>query len=158
IWNNTSTIKLRQRDFAPLAPTNLSRSIADPYGDRHPRIDWDANAEADLDEYEVWKKKGSGTWNLLATTSQTYYVDNSETGVSLYPYSNNVEIDYKLKAVDLQNNKSGYSETVTFNQRGGGFDKPGQDDPLLANNGAIPDQYQLAQNYPNPFNPATTIS
>ncbi len=150
LWinNSSNTLKLRQRDFAPLAPVNLVRSISSS----HPRIDWYANAEADLDEYEVWKKKGTGSWGLLATTGNDYYVDATESGVSLNPQVNNIEIKYKLKAVDLESNASGYSAEVTFNQSGGGLDKKGN-----PNDDALPTVFALAQNYPNPFNPSTAI-
>ncbi len=150
LWidDDNETLKLRQRDFAPLAPVNLVRSISSS----HPRIDWDANAEADLDEYEVWKKKGSGSWGLLATTGNDYYVDATESGVSLYPQVNNIEIKYKLKAVDQGSNASDYSAEVTFNQSGGGLDKKGS-----PNDDALPKVFALEQNYPNPFNPSTAI-
>jgi hypothetical protein len=140
-------------DFAPLAPDNLTRSIVNP-PNNNPRIDWDANPEADLDEYEVWKKKGSGSWNQLATTSNTYYIDTGETGVSLNPQVNNVEILYKLKAVDLEGNKSGFSESVTFNQRGGSQDKIAA---TSSSQDILPGQFVLYQNHPNPFNPNTAI-
>ena len=146
------TIKMRQRDFAPLAPAGITPSIVNTAN--NPRIDWDANAEADIDEYEVWKNKDNGGWNQLATTSNTYYIDNTESGVDFAQFSNNIEILYKLKAVDLGNNKSGFSGTVTFNQKGGGLEK-------IASNGSndqAPKTFTLAQNYPNPFNPATTIT
>ncbi|MCB9070370.1 MAG: hypothetical protein H6629_21550 [Calditrichae bacterium] len=62
----------------------------------------------------------------MATTGNDYYVDATESGVSLNPQVNNIEIKYKLKAVDLANNKSAYSSEVTFNQSGGGLDKKRQ--------------------------------
>lgn len=146
-------LKLRQRDFAPLAPSGLTRSIVNS-PNNNPRIDWSANPEADLDEYEVWKKKGSGNWNVLVTTPNTYYIDTGETGVSLNPQANNVEILYKLKAVDLQENKSDFSETITFNQSGGSQDKIAQNP---AAQGPLPNEFTLYQNHPNPFNPITII-
>ncbi len=136
----------------PEAPQNLVPSIVNTA--KNPRIDWDANIETDLDKYEVWKNKDNGGWNLLATTSNTYYIDNTESGVDFAQFSNNVEILYKLKAVDLGNNKSGFSGTVTFNQKGGGFEK-------IASNGLndqAPETFTLAQNFPNPFNPTTTFT
>ena len=135
----------------PEAPQNLVPSVVNTA--KNPRIDWDANIETDLDKYEVWKKKGSGSWNLLASTTNTYYVDTGESGVDLLPFSNNVEIKYKLKAVDAAGNKSAFSGEVTFNQKGSGFSKRSGNDPA-----AIPAHFALEQNYPNPFNPTTTIA
>ncbi|RMF55131.1 MAG: hypothetical protein D6748_15600, partial [Calditrichaeota bacterium] len=64
IWidDYNSTLKLRQRDFPPLAPTNLTVSTS---ANNHPLLSWDANNEADLDEYKIYKKKGNGSWNYL---------------------------------------------------------------------------------------------
>ncbi|GEM_PF-6492050 len=101
----------------PSAPQNLTPTIVNSA--KNPRLDWNASVEPDLKEYEVWKNKDNGGWNLLATTTNAYYIDYSETGVDFAQFSNNIEIKYKLKAVDMLNNKSNFSSTVTFNQKGG---------------------------------------
>lgn len=138
----------------PAAPTGLTRSIHEPAGRKNPRIDWNANIETDFHHYEIWKKKGNGSWTLLATTTNTYYIDTGETGASLLPLANGIEVSYKIKAVDLANNKSDFSSAVTFNVPGGAQEKPVAPG-LAAQN--LPDQFILLQNYPNPFNPATKI-
>ncbi len=135
----------------PEAPQNLVPSVVGE--NENPRIDWDANLETDLDGYEVWKKEDDGTWYLLATTKNNYYVDILENNVTLGDCQGCTPIYYKLKAVDLANNKSGFSSTVTFNQRGGTEKiSAGPSDPAI-----VPGEYTLLQNYPNPFNPVTTI-
>ncbi len=136
----------------PEPPQNVTPSVVGP--NQNPRIDWDANLETDLEEYEVWKKKGYGSWSLLASTPNTYYVDAGETGATFQDCVDCTPIFYKLKAVDLAGNKSGYSDTVTFNQRRGGQEKIAQN---AVSPGMLPDHFVLFQNYPNPFNPTTTI-
>lgn len=156
LWidDDENTLKLRQRDFAPLTPTDIAGSIEDPSGDKHPRLDGNANGEADLSGYEIHKKVGSGNWALLATTANTYYVDETVTGASFQQYSNNVVISYKIRAKDLQNHLSDFSSPVDFNTRGSGQDKPISWKPL---DSGVPGEFSLLQNYPNPFNPLTTI-
>jgi hypothetical protein len=53
---------------------------------------------------------------------------------------------YRLSAVDISGNVSGYSDTITYIM-------------VLANdeNLLIPTEFSLHQNYPNPFNPTTQI-
>lgn len=149
-----NTIEMRQRDFAPLIPTGVAGSIEDPTGDKHPRLDWNPNREADLSGYEIHKKVGSGSWALLATTANTYYVDETVTGASFQQYSNNVVISYKIRAKDLQNQFSDFSSQVDFNTRGSGQEKPISWKPV---DSGVPGEFTLLQNYPNPFNPVTTI-
>lgn len=93
---------LCQRDYAPLAPVNISGS----WVNNHPKIQWAANKEADLKEYDVWKYSTAyePTWLKVATTSNTYWIDNNVAGddpaESIY---------YKIKAKDQSNNYSPYS-------------------------------------------------
>jgi hypothetical protein len=53
---------------------------------------------------------------------------------------------YRLSAVDISGNVSGYSDTITYIM-------------ILTNdaNLLIPTEFALHQNYPNPFNPTTQI-
>ncbi len=140
----------------PEPPQNIAPSVV---GERkHPRIDWAGNPETDIKEYQVWKKIDQGSWNLLATTTQTFYIDSGELGATLAEdCADCIPLYYKIKAVDLADNTSDFSSEVSFNVSKG-QQKPGDLD-LAATEASqtLPDQYILFQNYPNPFNPVTTI-
>jgi hypothetical protein len=146
---------MRQNDFAPLAPQNLTRSIDDPQGDAHPRLDWDKNQEADLDRYEIWKKPSNESWDLYDTTTDTFFVDDAETGVGLLPCANCSTISYKIRAVDFEDHESDFSSSVSFHHA---FEDPSK--PIgFTDNGTelVPHKIMPIQNYPNPFNPETTV-
>lgn len=153
VWNNASTIKLRQRDYAPLAPQNLSVIAS---GNNHPLLSWNANNEADLDEYNIYKNRNDGWgWQLLNSTSATSYEDVSEI-VYGGDGGKAQTINYKITAIDLEENESGYSNTVEIEV----VPKPGYGPGILLSDGTgsnLPQMLQLEHNYPNPFNPATTI-
>lgn len=139
----------------PSAPQNLTTSIEDPQGDAHPRIDWDRNEEPDLEIYEIWKKPHNQNWNLYDTTTDTFYVDEGETGAGPLPCANCSTIYYKIRAVDFAVNQSDFSSSVSFH-----FDGEDPENVVGIDNeerGLIPDQLTLIQNYPNPFNPETVI-
>ena len=92
---------------------------------------------------------------LLNITSATSYEDISET-----VYGGDGEgtetINYKITAIDLEDNESGYSNTVEIEV----LPKPGYRPGVLSADGTgsnLPQMLQLEHNYPNPFNPATTI-
>lgn len=148
---NSNYIKYRQYDAAPLTPQNLN--IAES-GNNHPLLSWDANGEPDLNYYEVWKKGGNegGDWHIKTTTSNIYYEDPDETVVSGAQQANEGKAYYKLKAVDINNNKSTFSNQVDIRVGLDPLSKQGTGD------GEIKLQYQLRQNYPNPFNPSTQIT
>jgi hypothetical protein len=99
-------------------------------------------------------EKGTGSWSLKDTTSNTNYEDTSEDatspGVKTY-------VNYKIRAVELDDDESLFGNEVkkaVYN--------PTQDtkiDPLSEGSMSTkPSVYALKQNYPNPFNPITTIS
>lgn len=142
-------LKLRQRDFAPLAPQNLT--VSGQVG-QHPLLQWDANAEGDLNAYKIYKKRGNEAWQYLNTVnnSTTSYEDYQETIRNL---RGDITARYRITAVDLAANESAYSNEVAIQVEGIFWKIP-------ANTGEeneIPTTLAILQNYPNPFNPTTTI-
>lgn len=130
---------------APSAPSGVSIATQN----NHPKISWSANSEYDFDYYEVYKKDG-GSFQLLATTTSTSYVDTEEDVVSGQQQAHQKTIYYKVKAKDINNNVSSYSDQVSIVVEGDPLYKVGSDGQLF--------DYELSQNYPNPFNPTTLIS
>ncbi len=105
------------------------------------QLSWDENEENDLWYYAVYRGTEEtftpGTGNMLATPTDPEYFDGGwewETGYW-----------YKLSAVDIHGNESGYAVLGPTEITG--------DDML-----PVPEASYLSQNYPNPFNPCTTIS
>jgi hypothetical protein len=103
-------------------------------------ISWSANSEPDLDGYRIYRGLNEDftpvQGNLLSGVCDTLYFDGGWRWDSGFYY--------KVAALDVHGNESGYSLL-----------SPGQvtglDTPLAARTNF------LLQNYPNPFNPLTTI-
>lgn len=149
----TKYIHYRQFNSAPLVPQNLAVTSN---VNNNPYLTWTANREPDISYYEIWKKGGNegGDWHLKATTSNTYYTDNSETVVTGPPQANEGYAYYKIKAVDLGSLKSDFSNQVQIRVNL---------EPLSKffsgnTNGNSPLEFGILQNYPNPFNPSTRIT
>ncbi len=144
---------------APGAPAGLSRSVVNAPSN-NPKIRWNRNPEGDVHHYQIWKKRGEGNWSILDTTStDTQYVDLSETGASIRDIANSITVYYKIKAVDFTSNQSGYSATVYFAVPDSVPDRAKVNSiPTTEIEVApVPNQFALLQNYPNPFNPSTNI-
>ena len=91
-------------DEAPAAPTGLS---ATPTGETTMTIDWDDNAEADLNHYELerstWSGSAWGAWSVIdATLVASTYDDTSLTASTTYRY--------RVLAADDADNDSDYSD------------------------------------------------
>ena len=153
IWMGSNNyIKYRHYDAAPLAPQNLTVSQS---GNNHPLLNWSANQEPDMNNYQVWKKGGDegGGWHLKYTTSNTSYEDPDEIVVAGPKQANEGKAYYYIKAVDLGNHISGSSNEVNIRV---GIEAPSK---YFSDNGLSNTEmkYSLSQNYPNPFNPSTEI-
>ena len=144
-------LRYKQYDANPLTPSNFSGTIYN----NHPKITWSANSEPDLDYYEIWKKGGNegGDWHLKTTTTNTNYTDNDELVVTGPPEANEGTVYYKIKAVDVENHKSGFTAQVNMRVS---IDPPSK--TIGGTSGNTPMEFGIMQNYPNPFNPTTEIS
>jgi hypothetical protein len=104
-------------------------------------LTWAPNAEDDLDGYNIYRGIGElydpGPGDLLTTTCDTITVDEG--------WAEGPDYCYKVTAVDVHGNESGYAMFCSSELTG--------DDPA-----PVPLATFLEQNYPNPFNPVTTIA
>jgi len=125
-------------NLAPAGPEGLAGEQSfDPAG---LLISWNENGENDLYGYEVYRGTSAdfvpALENRIGTPPGPFFVDEEWRWDSEYWY--------KVAAVDVHGNESGYSvldpSFIT-----------GDETP------AVPSASYLAQNTPNPFNPSTTI-
>lgn len=153
-WEETEIITIYVYDNnAPGVPSNLSVSES---SNGHPQLSWDANDEYDLNRYEIWKKggdQGGSSWAYYGSTTAAAFEDDEETVVTGSYIQNETKVYYKIKAVDVNENKSSFSSEVDIRVR---IPAPSKSFPFFTQGDKVED-YHLAQNYPNPFNPATTI-
>lgn len=93
---------------------------------------------------------GQVDWSAAATTTSTTWTDYDIT----INTSSQMSIFYKITAVNMDDQESGYSNTVTTL----GYWVPKIQSPSVVDNAILlPNATALLQNYPNPFNPETEI-
>ncbi|MBU0476133.1 MAG: T9SS type A sorting domain-containing protein [Bacteroidetes bacterium] len=131
-------------DLPPSAPQNLSIGVSN----NHAVLSWAANTEADLKQYNVYRQIDGGSMTYLATTTNNSYTDNAMVIVPMNTFY------YRVKAVDNNDNISGYSNQVSIS---GMLLKENNGEYALDSDSKVTD-YELMSNYPNPFNPTTQIS
>jgi hypothetical protein len=118
-------------NIPPLTPKNLMVSHAAGMNTLH----WNANSEIDLRNYVLYRGISPNSLTVLASPSDTHYVDLNLPGENpLY---------YAIRAQDIHENLSLKSNLVVVTG--------------IMRENEIPKEFSLAQNYPNPFNPSTTI-
>jgi hypothetical protein len=125
-------------NLAPCPPVALSGEQS--FMPEGLRLTWNPNAEGDLDGYRVYRGTSEGftpePGNLLAAVCDTTLFDSGWTW--------DTGFWYKVAAVDVHGNESGYAVL-------GPSEVTGDESPR------VPEAAFLSQNYPNPFNPSTTI-
>ncbi len=156
-------------DYPPSAPQNLV--LTGEVGD-YPLLIWDPNPEYDISHYDVWRYYIDINTDgiLIAETMNNYYedtdfiisyVEEDENGNMLIameypvPGGDNIRVYYRVRAVDIVENISDYSNEVhTYHWIPGSPWKVSSPDNTLF---MLPEEYALHGNYPNPFNAVTTI-
>ncbi len=88
---------------APAAPGSLAFD-ANLSGDGQIYISWLAPADKDVEAYNIYRDPGSGSYTLLISTVETYYLDTD------LDYS--IEYGYKVTALDDSGNESPFSTEV----------------------------------------------
>jgi hypothetical protein len=148
VWkeNQTSQLKFRQYDDAPLPPKNI---IATKSQANHPLLTWSSD-EPDIAYYKIYKYVSNDIgWQFLAQTQNKYYEDITETIITGPAQANEHNVQYKIKAVDKNFYESDFSSIISVRVKGQPLEK-------LSNNENITD-YFLYDSYPNPFNSTTKI-
>jgi hypothetical protein len=146
VSTGASNLEMHQFDDIPAKPEALNSTSY--YN--HPKLYWNANNEPDIDNYKIFKDG-----NYLATTSNTYYVDNSEIVYTIGGGNIKTYASYKINAVDNSSNTSVFSDSKHVVINGITSAEKIAADEVIEN---VIETYELFSNYPNPFNPSTNIS
>ncbi len=128
---------------APSTPTGFQCDNSSSWGNS-PQFSW--NTSSGATSYIIHRKKNSGSFSYLGSTSSTSYTDNF---VTLSQLGDPDTYYYKVKASNSVG-ESAFTSAVSIT--GEGIEKKAKEFDALT-----PDEFGLAQNYPNPFNPMTEI-
>jgi hypothetical protein len=124
-------------NLAPAAPAPFQAQIQSGKA----VLTWNANDEADLKQYLVFKSSTPGIPDnapVYASTTSLNYTDPVALG--------DTPVYYVVKAQDVHGNVGPGSGEIRISLVG-----------VELIDTSVPTDYTLSQNYPNPFNPTTTI-
>lgn len=135
---------------APNRPFNFSVYKT---SNNNPLLRWDRNQENYSVHYRIYKKISEELgYQLIATTTDTFYIDQSEFIVT-QPSPNERWISYKVSAAYYKDSEtmleSVHTDPISVKVSGKPLEKQ------ISQN--VTYEYELYQNYPNPFNPTTVI-
>jgi len=124
---------------APAIPQNLSVTPSDSTI----TLNWNANNELDSIYYRIYMDTLASPTTVIDSTNSS-----TDTTIVIDRLSENDTYYFRITAVDLSGNESGFSNEVHVTPVG----IENKDEFLV-----LPKKYKLEQNYPNPFNPSTTV-
>jgi hypothetical protein len=159
IWQDSyigQNLRLIYDDQAPLAPKNLTAGTYTQGNNIYARLTWQLNNEPDVyinqNAFEIWRriKLWDNPWSSWAVVGYkngnvTEFIDYEIIGAF---QAEVYTAQYKIRAKDINNHYSSYSNVVTVEFR----------ELAKITSEKINFDYNLEQNYPNPFNPTTTIN
>jgi hypothetical protein len=133
----------------------LTPGVHQQGGESYAKITWQLNNEPDVyikqDAFEIWRRiklwnNPWGAWGVVdyKNGDETEFWDREIVGAF---QAEVYTAEYKIRARDMNNNYSPYSNVVTIEFRELGKKSASR----------INFDYNLGQNYPNPFNPITQI-
>lgn len=159
IWQDDDigpNLRLIYDDQNPLAPQGLTAGTYTQGNNIYARLTWQLNNEPDVyinqSAFEIWRRiklweNPWSSWSLVGykNGNVTEFIDYEIIGAF---QAEVYTAEYKIRAKDVNNHYSSYSNVVTVEFR--------ELAKITSEKNNF--DYNLEQNYPNPFNPTTTIS